>query len=258
LSKSLAEWSGFQFNATAEPFSVSEFPGIGLELKADEGIIRLGAPNWAGPWPIDVPAEGSQVVLGDGVQTFAAFVLHDAIRLDLEKTLVELRSLGVKSVVLSGDYSLSPELRSILNPHIEVFLQQRPEDKINAIKRAKSEGNMVLMVGDGINDAPALAEANVAIAMGEGAFLAKQCSHISLGNSNLVLLPETIRIAKEARKIMRQNLAWALSYNAIVLPLAAGVLYPVTGYLFNPMWAGMAMAFSSILVVLNSLRLSLS
>jgi P-type E1-E2 ATPase len=145
-----------------------------------------------------------------------------------------------------------------LDPYFVVRLNQSPEDKIQTIIQSKAEGNTVLMAGDGMNDAPALAEAHVAIAMGDGSHLAKHCSHISLGNSNLLLLPETIRIARQAKKIMRQNMFWALSYNALVLPLAAGVLYPLTGHLFNPMWAGMAMAFSSILVLLNSLRLSLS
>jgi Cu2+-exporting ATPase len=260
LSKSLVEWSGFQANADykMEQSLVSEIPGLGLETTGDSGILRLGAPNWAGPWPSDVVMDGSPVVLGDGVNAFAAFLLQDEARPDLERVLKELDALGVPPVVLTGDHSLSPQLKLILDPYFVVRLNQSPEDKIQTIIQSKAEGNTVLMAGDGMNDAPALAEAHVAIAMGDGSHLAKHCSHISLGNSNLLLLPETIRIARQAKKIMRQNMFWALSYNALVLPLAAGVLYPLTGHLFNPMWAGMAMAFSSILVLLNSLRLSLS
>lgn len=260
LSKSLAAWAGSAAlsNEEMEANPVSEFPGLGLEWIADTGVLRLGAPNWAGPWPQGAPKEGSQVVLGDGTQTFAAFLLQDAIRLGLENTLSELRVLGIRPVVLSGDHSLSSELRSLLEPDTKVFLHQSPEEKAQMVVQSQLEGNTVLMVGDGINDAPALAQANVAIAMGEGAYLARHCSHISLGNSNLLLLPESIRLARHTQKIMRQNLVWALSYNAVVLPLAAGIMFPFTGQLFNPMWAGIAMALSSILVVLNSLRLSFS
>lgn len=260
LSKSLTEWSGFQNNMVfkvEQPLG-SEIPGKGLELKTADGILRLGAPNWAGPWPNSVAMEGSPVVLGDGVNTFAAFLLQDAPRPNLEKVLDELGSLGLRPVVLTGDHSLSNELKIILGPQIEVRLNQRPEDKIQTVLQSKAAGNFVVMVGDGINDAPALAEAHVAIAMGEGSHLAKHCSHINIGSSNLMLLPETIRLARRSQKVMRQNMAWALSYNVVVLPIAAGALYPLTGQLFNPMWAGMAMAFSSIFVVLNSLKLSLS
>lgn len=260
LSKSLANWAKHSFpNFPKSPITqISEVPGFGLEGIWDGKEIRLGAPNWAGPWPAEIPMDASPVILGNGQVTYAAFLLQDAPRPNVLAIMKQLIHLGLIPIVLTGDRTLSSAVRDVLPPQVQVHLHQQPEDKIRAIERAKSEGEVVLMVGDGINDAPALALANIGISMGEGSYLARQCSHISLGDSNLDLLPEAIRISKQAVRLMRQNMLWALSYNLVALPLAAGILYPFTGHLFNPMWAGMAMAASSVFVVLNSLRLSFS
>lgn len=260
LSKSLANWAKKSMpNLPDSSISqVAEVPGSGLEGIWEGKEIRLGAPNWAGPWPTEIAMDASPVILGNGQVTFAAFLLQDAPRPNVLAIMEQLIQLGLIPTLLTGDRNLSSAVREVLPHQVQVQLSQQPEDKIRAIERAKSEGEVVLMVGDGINDAPALAQANIGISMAEGSYLARQCSHISLGDSNLDLLPEAIRISKQAVRIMRQNMLWALSYNLVALPLAAGILFPFTGHLFNPMWAGMAMAASSVFVVLNSLRLSFS
>jgi P-type E1-E2 ATPase len=260
LSKSLVNWAKQRMpNLPDSSISqITEVPGFGLEGIWDGTEIRLGAPNWAGPWPTEIAMDASPVILGNGQVTYAAFLLHDAPRPNVLAIMEQLIHLRLMPIVLTGDRNLSSAVRDVLPHQVQIHLSQQPEDKIRAIERAKSEGEIVLMVGDGINDAPALAHANIGISMGEGSYLARQCSHINLGDSNLDLLPEAIRISKQAVRIMRQNMLWALSYNLVALPLAAGILFPFTGHLFNPMWAGMAMAASSVFVVLNSLRLSFS
>ena len=111
------------------------------------------------------------------------------------------------------------------------------------------------MVGDGINDAQAFTQAYVSIAMGKGADLAMEVADITLISSDISLLPQAIHLSQATMRLIRQNLFWAFGYNVLMIPVAAGALYPISGLLFNPMWAGAAMAFSSLSVVLNSLRL---
>lgn len=131
-----------------------------------------------------------------------------------------------------------------------------PQEKEDYITHLQSSGKIVAMVGDGINDSQALSKANVSIAMGKGTDIAMDVAMITLISSNLALLPKAFDLSRRTVKLIHQNLFWAFIYNLIGIPIAAGVLYPFTGILLDPMIAAAAMAFSSVSVVLNSLRLS--
>ena len=130
-----------------------------------------------------------------------------------------------------------------------------PDKKSEKVRELQDEGKIVAMIGDGINDAPALTQAHIGIAMGEGTDIAMESANITLMRGDLMLIPEVIRISKRTMRIIKQNLFWAFFYNIAFIPVAAGVLYPFFGVLLNPIFAAAAMAFSSISVVLNSLRL---
>ena len=138
----------------------------------------------------------------------------------------------------------------------EVVAEILPQDKIEIIKNYQRQGLKVAMVGDGINDAPALAQADIGIAIGSGTDVAKETGDVVLVRNDLLDVERSIRLGRKTLAKIKQNLFWALIYNSLGIPIAAGVLYPLTGELLPPEWAGLAMAFSSVSVVTNSLLLS--
>jgi Cu2+-exporting ATPase len=169
--------------------------------------------------------------------------------------VASLQKAGLEVYILSGDQEVSVR-EAAKHAGIKHFKAgMSPLDKANFIKSMQQEGKVVAMVGDGINDSTALAQADVSVAMGKGSDIAMDVARITIISSDLRKLPLAITISDQTVKTIRQNLFWAFIYNIIGIPLAAGVLYPINGFLLNPMIAGAAMAMSSVSVVSNSLRL---
>jgi Cu+-exporting ATPase len=184
-----------------------------------------------------------------------AIAISDTIRATSREAISTLRAQGLDIVMLSGDAPRAAALVAAAAGISRVEGGLLPEGKVDAIAKLQRDGNVIAMVGDGINDAPALARADVGIAMGSGTDVAIAAADITLMRADLRAVANAIALARRTRKTMKQNLFWALVYNVIGIPVAAGVLYPAYGILLSPLIASAAMALSDVFVIGNSLRL---
>ena len=254
----------------AQPCEVTSFvslTGRGIRFTAGNADYWLGSRNLMaeqGAAPAeetDVRIETAQqtgasiVYFGTADRLLAVIVINDTLKATTPPALDQLRRLHIDIAMLTGDSRKTAaalaERLGIRHYRAEVL----PDDKDKYIQQLQREGKRVAMVGDGINDSQALARADVSIAMGHGTDIAMDVAMVTLMNSDLLLLPKAYVLSRKTVRLIRQNLFWAFIYNLIGIPLAAGVLYPLYGILMNPMLAGAAMAFSSVSVVANSLRL---
>ena len=188
-------------------------------------------------------------------QVLAVIAIADKVKATSAKAIQLLRSMGVEVYMLTGD---NQETAAAVAHEVEIEhfkAEVSPSDKADFVKKLQAQGKIVAMVGDGINDSHALAQADVSIAMGRGSDIAMDVAKITLITSDLLAIPKALKLSKRTVQTVRQNLFWAFIYNIIGIPLAAGVLYSYNGFLLDPMIAGAAMALSSVSVVTNSLRL---
>ena len=219
-------------------------------------IFQAGIPEKVrkqiGQWQED----GQSVVFyGQETRLLAVLAISDRIKPTSAEAVKELKKQGIEVHLLTGDGVRTAE-RVAATLDIGYYKAEvMPNDKEEYIISLQQQGKKVAMVGDGINDSQALARADVSIAMGKGTDIAMDVAMVTLITSDLLLLPSAIRLSKQTVRLIYQNLFWAFIYNVIGIPLAAGVLFPINGLLLNPMLASAAMAFSSVSVVLNSLRL---
>jgi Cu+-exporting ATPase len=218
------------------------------EQGIDAGITRELADRWA--------AEGASVIFVaiDRVTT-GLIAVADPIKAGAADAVGRLRAMGLDVVLLSGDTPATARAIGATAGIDDVVAGVLPEGKVEEIRRRQAQGNVVAMVGDGINDGPALAQADVGIAMGTGTDVAMAASDVTLVRGDVGAVAQVIELSRRTLHTMRQNLFWAFVYNVIGIPIAAGVLYPATGLLLSPIIASAAMAFSSVSVVSYSLRL---
>ena len=252
----------------AEPEDFEVHVGAGISARVDGRLVVIG--NTAqmenigvDPQPLFEPAEvrrregaGVMLVAIDGV--LSGFIaVADPIRANARESVEALRKQGLRVIMLTGD---NPTTARIVADAVggldEVHAELKPEDKARIVGELKAKGARAAMAGDGINDAPALAAADVGLAMGTGTDVAIESAGITLTKGDLAAVVRARALAKATMANIRQNLFFSFVFNGIGVPVAAGVLYPVTGLLMSPMFAGAAMALSSLTVVANSLRLN--
>ncbi|MDQ3099726.1 MAG: heavy metal translocating P-type ATPase [bacterium] len=187
----------------------------------------------------------------------AVIGIADPIKESAKETIAKLNSMGIETVMITGDNEKTAEAIA-KQAGMKIFLANvLPQDKEKEVRKMQSQGKIVAMVGDGINDAPAIAASDVGIAMGSGTDVAIESSDITLLGGDLKKLPQAIKLSKKTMSNIMQNLFWAFGYNVILIPVAVGILYPFFGILLSPVLASVAMALSSVSVVMNALRLNL-
>jgi Cu+-exporting ATPase len=193
--------------------------------------------------------------LAVGGKVAAVFAIADPIKATTAAALEQLRADGLRIVMLTGDNATTAEAVARKLGINEVQGDVLPEDKHRIVRKLKAEGRIVAMAGDGVNDAPALAEADVGIAMGTGTEVAIQSAGVTLVKGDLAGIARARSLSRMTMSNIRQNLVFAFAYNVIGIPVAAGVLYPAFGILLSPIIAALAMSLSSVSVIANALRL---
>ena len=241
-------------------------PGQGIDARAPDGRVLLGNRTLMDARGVDVSAlvpraqalaaEGKTAVyLALGGRALGLLAVADVLKPEAPDAVAALKRRGLEVIVLTGDARPTAEAVARRAGVEKVLAEVLPEGKAREITGLKGQGQRVAMVGDGINDAPALAQADVGIAMGSGTDVAIEAADVTLVRGDLRGVVGAIDLSRRTISVIKQNLVWAFGYNVMLIPVAAGVLYPLWGVLLSPILAGAAMAFSSVSVVTNSLRL---
>ena len=240
--------------------------GRGVQGTINGHLVQIGTDRWMQSLNIDTRSLQSQRQAWEAAAKTTAWIavdgeaeglmgISDALKKTSARAVSALQKMGLEVVMLTGDNQQTAEAIAQEVGIRRVFAEVRPDQKVEQIKQLQSEGKQVAMVGDGINDAPALAQADVGISIGTGTDVAIAASDITLISGDLQGIVTAIQLSKATIANIRQNLFFAFIYNVAGIPIAAGILYPIFGWLLNPIIAGAAMAFSSVSVVTNALRL---
>ncbi len=266
LARALVEEAEARDIKLPEGKGFTALPGMGVEgrvggksvLVGNEEVMReRGIPlNGFARRALEFSSQGFTVVFVavDG-KVSGMVALIDALREEAREAVIRLKKMGLKTVLVSGDRLVAAERVANFVGIDKVMAEVKPAEKSGLVASLQRNGEVVAMVGDGINDAPALAQADVGIAVGTGTDVAREASDITLMSADLLKVPLSISLARRALRTIKQNLFWAFFYNGVGIPLAAGALYPFWGITLNPIFAAAAMAVSSLTVLTNSLRL---
>jgi len=215
-----------------------------LGLKIDKNSIEKDTKEGKTP-----------IILATKEKVLGVAMVADALKPEAKEAVAKLHKLGIKVIMVTGDDKNTARYIADQAGIHEVVAEVLPQDKLAKIKELQAQGAIVAMTGDGVNDAPALAQADIGIAMSTGTDVAIESAGITLLHGDISKLVKAIRLSKLTMRGIKQNLFWAFIYNIIGIPLAGGAFYPIFGWLLNPVFAGLAMAFSSVSVISNSLRL---
>ncbi len=243
-----------------------EISGFGITTVINGVSVKVGKPGFITEHSIidqissaksdEMSQKGFSLIYVSADDIFKGIIaLSDVIKKDSKKAVSELKQLGIETAMISGDNRISAELIAEEAGINQVYAELLPEDKINIVKENQNNGKRVGMVGDGINDAPALAQSDIGVAIGSGTDVAKETGDVILINNSLNDVVEAIRLGRTTLSTIKQNFFWALAYNVIMIPVAAGALYSGFGIILKPEWACIVMWISSLTVVLNSLYL---
>jgi Cu2+-exporting ATPase len=257
--------ASFLPDAGAEnPIVLEVKPGKGVRATIAQEIFYVGNSRLFQSVPIDAEClewiagkedESKTVVLfGSDARIFALFALADKIKDSARQAIEQWQAAGIDVIMATGDNNTTAKEIARQAGIKEYFSYSLPDDKLHLIERKQQAGKVVVMVGDGINDSAAMAQANVSIAMGKGSDITIEIASVTIISGDLRKINTAIQLSRNTVATIRQNLFWAFIYNLISIPVAAGILYPFNGFLLNPMFAGAAMALSSVSVVINSLR----
>jgi Cu+-exporting ATPase len=249
--------------ASAVPLQVSKFEslsGCGVRGVIDSIEYSAGSAAWMmqiAQLNLDLIVESpySQIYLAKASEVLARVEISDALKPDSAAAIAELQQAGLRVIMLTGDNPASAHAVAGQVSITEVYANCQPADKINLIKRLQNEGNKVVFVGDGINDAPSLVQANLGIAIGGGTDIAMQSAAITLMCNSLSGVSRALDLARKINRNMRQNLFGSFVYNSLAVLVAAGVFYPWCHMALNPVIASVVMSLSSLTVITNALRL---
>lgn len=266
IAEAIVEAAKSKGIAIVTPANFEAVPGFGASATVNGRIVHVGADRLMTKLNLDVSAFGDQAArLGsegksplyaaiDG-KLAAIIAVADPIKETTPQAIRMLHDLGLKVAMITGDNRRTAEAIAAKLGIDEVIAEVLPDGKVAALKRLKAAGRAVAFVGDGINDAPALAEADVGLAIGTGTDVAIESADVVLMSGDLLGVPNAIALSKATIRNIKENLFWAFAYNAVLIPVAAGALYPAYGLLLSPIFAAGAMALSSVFVLGNALRL---
>jgi Cu2+-exporting ATPase/Cu+-exporting ATPase len=235
-----------------------QMPGIGVTGKINEHTVQIRKPI-ASDHSDRIQAlqhQGKTVMIVEvDSQIIGLLTVSDELKPTAKTVITQLKNLNIETIILTGDNQLTAQAIATEVGIKNVIAEILPQDKAEKIKALQHQGKKVAMLGDGINDAPALIQADVGIAMATGSDIAIESADITLLHGDLTKLLKAFKLSKLTLQIIKQNLFWAFIYNIIGIPVASGLLYPLLGWTLSPIFAGLAMAFSSVSVVANALRL---